>query len=217
MKIDTVLFDLDGTLIDTNELINQSFLYTFEQFGQHFSREEIKAFNGPPLLDTFRGISEENAEEMIEAYRTHNLRYHDDYVTAFPDVVETVQQLKDAGIKIAIVSTKARQSVHKGLELVGLNGMFDVIITLDEVTHAKPHPEPIHKALTLLDSQAEHALMVGDNYQDIEAGKNAAVATAAVAWSHKGETFLQTFQPDHMLHSMKDLLDITGVSYAKNG
>ncbi|MDY0395948.1 pyrophosphatase PpaX [Virgibacillus halophilus] len=216
MKIDTILFDLDGTLIDTNELINQSFLYTFKQYGQRFSDEEIRAFNGPPLLDTFRAISEEKAEEMIAAYKRHNLHFHDRYVTAFPEVIETIRKLKDAGIKTAIVSTKARESVHKGLNLVGLDGMFDAIITLDEVTHAKPHPEPIHKALGLLDSSAEHALMVGDNYHDIEAGKNAAVATAAVAWSHKGEAFLQTFKPDYMLHSMADLLDITGCCYAKN-
>ncbi|MDY0405118.1 pyrophosphatase PpaX [Virgibacillus sp. 179-BFC.A HS] len=216
MRINTVLFDLDGTLIDTNELINQSFLFTFGHYGYHFTKEELKPFNGPPLLDTFRAIDAAKAEEMMALYRKHNLHFHDAYVTAFPGVRKTITQLKKAGIKVAIVSTKARDSVKKGLQIAGLENLFDVLVTLDEVTHAKPHPEPIQKALALLDSSPAHALMVGDNSHDIEGGKNAGVATAGVAWSNKGEAFLQTFKPTYMLQSMEDLLEITGYSYAEN-
>src|SRR5699024_9501764 len=118
MSIHTVLFDLDGTLIDTNELIIASFQHTFERYGQSFSRDEIIAFNGPPLTETFKRIDPERAEEMIATYREHNVlnhidrdltRYalemiatyrehnvlnHDQYVTAFPHVKKTLRRLQ---------------------------------------------------------------------------------------------------------------------------
>ncbi len=85
------------------------------------------------------------------------------------------------------------------------------MITLDEVTHAKPHPEPIEKALQELGSSAEESIMVGDNHHDILAGKNAGVLSAGVAWSAKGREHLEHYEPDFMLEKMPDLLEVVGV------
>ncbi|MYL56975.1 pyrophosphatase PpaX [Virgibacillus halodenitrificans] len=211
MNIDTILFDLDGTLIDTNELITASFEHTFKKHNLSFTKEEIMGFNGPPLLDTFHNIDPERADVLVKTYREHNLAEHDRYVKAFPYAVETIQKLKNSGKKVGIVSTKMAKSVHMGLTLTGLEPLFNTIITYDDVQHAKPHPEPVIKAMKELDADGTSTLMVGDNYHDIVAGKNAGVQTAGVSWAHKGRDSLLAYKPTYMLEDMRDLLKITGV------
>ncbi|MBD1223235.1 pyrophosphatase PpaX [Virgibacillus halodenitrificans] len=211
MNIDTILFDLDGTLIDTNELITASFEHTFKKHNLSFTKEEIMGFNGPPLLDTFHNIDPERADVLVKTYREHNLAEHDRYVKAFPYAVETIQKLKNSGKKVGIVSTKMAKSVHMGLTLTGLQPLFNTIITYDDVQHAKPHPEPVIKAMKELDADGASTLMVGDNYHDIVAGKNAGVQTAGVSWAHKGRDSLLAYKPTYMLEDMRDLLKITGV------
>ncbi|CDQ39043.1 pyrophosphatase PpaX [Virgibacillus salexigens] len=211
MSIRTILFDLDGTLIDTNELIIASFIHTFHFYNLDFSREEIIEFNGPPLVDTFKKINPIQADAMVQTYREHNLQEHDNYVIAFPNVVETVSQLKDKGIQLAIVTTKMRKSVNKGLVLTGLDSFFSTVITIDDVNHPKPDAEPVLKAMRTLQANPETTLMVGDNSHDIESGKNAGVQTAGVAWSFKGKQRLMEYEPTYMLEDIRDLLVLTGV------
>ncbi|WP_010647553.1 pyrophosphatase PpaX [Oceanobacillus massiliensis] len=211
MNIRTILFDLDGTLIDTNELINASFRHTFEHYKLTFTPEEILEFNGPPLIDTFQKINPEKAEEMIATYRKHNMAEHDHYVIAFPKVLETIEQLQQHGISLGIVTTKMRPTVNMGLALTGLDRFFDTIVTIDDVTHPKPHAEPVLKAMEELNGDASTTLMVGDNHHDIESGKNAGVLTAGVAWSLKGKERLLNHHPTYMLDEMTDLLRIAGV------
>lgn len=211
MSIQTVLFDLDGTLIDTNELIIASFQHTFDFYNLQFTREEIMQFNGPPLRDTFHNVNPDLADEMIATYREHNIAHHDELVKAFPNVVETVAILHRKGFGLGIVTAKVDQTVEMGLRLTGLDRYFDTVITLNDVTHSKPHPEPVMKAMKVLNADPETTLMVGDNYHDIEAGQNAGIRTAGVAWSHKGREFLARFKPTYMLEDMKDLLNIVGV------
>jgi len=207
-NIQTILFDLDGTLINTNQLIIESFMHTFKKYGLHFTHEEIITFNGPPLMETFQKIDKERAEDMIKTYREHNFNHHDEYVTAFPNVVETIKQLDENNISLGIVTTKRRKGVKMGLEVTGLAPYFDTVITLDDVTHAKPHSEPVLKAMEELGGERETTLMIGDNSYDIEAGQNAGVETAGVAWAQRGEAYLKKYNPTYILDDMKDLLNI---------
>ena len=212
MTIRTILFDLDGTLIDTNELIIASFTHTLGQYSDHaYSREDILEFIGPPLIDSFKQVDPNRVDEMIQTYRDHNLTNHNTYVRAYPTVVDTMKQLKKAGYNLGIVTTKINDTAELGLKVTGMEGIFDVLIGLDDVTHAKPHPEPIIKALDQLNATASSTLMVGDNYHDIESGKNAGTKTAGVAWTIKGREVLEAYQPDYMLEEMSDLLKIVEV------
>ncbi|WP_046174374.1 pyrophosphatase PpaX [Domibacillus indicus] len=211
-NITTLLFDLDGTLINTNDLIVESFLHTLNHyFPGQYEREDVYPFMGPPLIDTFEALDKERTEEMVAHYRAFNLEKHDSLVTEFEGVYETIRTLHENGFKMAIVSTKIRETIIKGLNLANLDPFFDVIVGLDDVENAKPHPEPVQKALAALNASPEEAMMIGDNYHDIEGGQNAGVKTAGVAWSLKGRDFLNTFNPDYMLESMADLLDILQV------
>lgn len=211
MNINTVLFDLDGTLIDTNELINESFKHTFEKFGYTFTDEEISNFNGPPLRDTFTKLNSNLAEEMIKTYREHNFLNHEAYIKVFPNVRHTIKILLEMDIKIAIVSAKMRPGVDLGLEITGLAKYFDTIVSIDDVKNPKPHPESVFLAIEELDAKPASTIMVGDNYHDIESGRDAGTQTAAVAWSTKGKGFLQQYNPTYMLEDMSDLIKIVGV------
>ncbi|KSU59901.1 pyrophosphatase [[Bacillus] enclensis] len=214
-RITTVLFDLDGTLINTNDLIISSFLHTLNHYypGQ-YAEPDVLPFMGPPLEESFGGLDPEKTEEMCAHYRAYNHEHHDELVTEFEGVYETVEALHKQGYKLAIVSTKVRDVVLKGLDLMNLRQFFDVVITLDEVENAKPHPEPIQKALLELGSSPEEAVMVGDNHHDILAGKNAGCLSAGVAWSAKGRDHLMQYEPDFMLDTMTDLLKVVGVPTA---
>lgn len=207
--ITTLLFDFDGTLLDTNELIIQTFQSVLgNRYPGKYERTDILPFLGPTLIESFGSIDPEKAEEMIAEYRAWNIAMHDELASEFDGVSETMRLLKSAGMKMGIVSTKRNDMIGKGLQLLDVDGVFDVIIGLEDVQNTKPHPEPILLALERLGAKKEEALMIGDNFHDIEGGKNAGVRTAGVAWSEKGEQFLQSFQPDYMLQHISDLLHI---------
>ncbi|CAH0344803.1 pyrophosphatase PpaX [Bacillus sp. CECT 9360] len=212
-KITTLLFDLDGTLINTNDLIIASFTETLNYYypGQ-YTREDILPFIGPSLYETFHSIDKERVEEMIARYREHNIKNHDVMVTQYEGVYETIRVLHEEGYKLGIVTTKKRDVVLRGLKLSKLDEFFEVIVTLDDVENAKPDPEPVLKALHLLGSSPSEAIMVGDNHHDVLAGKNAGTLTAGVAWTVKGREYLEGFEPDYMLDHMGDLLRIPEAS-----
>lgn len=204
-----LLFDLDGTLLDTNELIIESFLHVLgETFPGKYSREHVLPFLGPPLYETFDGIDPTLTETLTASYRKWNLERHDQMVVPFEGVVDTLRQLKRDGYKMAIVSTKRREMINLGLQLMECETLFDTIVGFEDVTHTKPDPEPIQIALQRIGANKEDALMIGDNFHDIVGGQRAGVDTAAVAWSIKGEAHLATFNPTYMLYQMSDLLDI---------
>ncbi len=211
-NIDTVLFDLDGTLINTYELILQSFLHTFREFGFHqIKKEDCYSFIGPSLDETFSKISPEQADEMIACYREYNDKFHDELVKEFDGVRETVEALSVGGYKLAVVSTKIRKMVLKGLKTTGLYEYFPVVVSLDDVKNAKPNPEPLIKAMDKLGAKPEHTIMVGDSYHDILGAKNTGVRSVGVSWTIQGKDYLQKLGPDYMIDHMKELLPIVGV------
>lgn len=209
--IKTILFDLDGTLVNTNELIIASFTHTLEHdYPGRFTREDFISFIGEPLDDSFKRIDEDRVDEMLGKYREHNHRMHDELVTEYPHVYETLQDLTEKGLKLGIVTTKMKRTVMMGLKLAKLDRFFEVIVAYDDVTHAKPDPEPIHMAMEALESDSETTVMVGDSPHDIQAGKNANVKTVGVAWSIKGRAAVEKENPDFIIDDMTELLEIVG-------
>ncbi|MGO4888843.1 pyrophosphatase PpaX [Anaerobacillus sp. MEB173] len=212
MKIDTILFDLDGTLINTNELIIASFLHTLNHYyPNHYQREDVLQFIGPSLIDSFSKLNPEKAEEMIQMYRHFNHEKHDELVEEYEGVYEGIKRLHEEGFKLAIVTTKIRETAEMGLKLTGLDQFFDVLVGMDDVEKVKPDPEPLNKAMAALQSSPETTLMVGDNSHDILGGKNAGTKTAGVAWAIKGREYLESYSPDLILEHMSDLIDYLGV------
>jgi pyrophosphatase PpaX len=208
-KYQYVLFDLDGTLIDTNNLILTSFMYTLEKFYPgKYTREDVIPHMGKTLYDQMALFGPDRVEELVQVYREHNEHVHDELVEEFPKVMETIEQLAEMGIKMGIVTTKQRKTAEMGLRLFGLDKYMDAFVCFQDVEHHKPHPEPVQKAMQALNADPARTLMVGDSQYDIQAGQNAGIDTAGVAWSMKGASFLSSFHPTYLLNDMSDLIQI---------
>ncbi|TFE24761.1 pyrophosphatase PpaX [Cohnella luojiensis] len=212
-KIKAVLFDLDGTIIDTNELIIQSFFHALKGVvPEGFGREHIIPSMGQPLTTQLQEFSgQEDVAHLTQAYREYNHLRHDEMVALFPGVAEAVKQLHAAGIQLGIVTTKMRATTLRALELLGLRDYMETIVTLDDVEHAKPHPEPVEKAMQALGSVPSETLMVGDSSVDMKSAIAAGAIPVGVAWSLKGERNLFEAGAVHMLHEMHELLALCGI------
>lgn len=204
-----LLFDFDGTLLNTNDLILETFMHVLnEKFPGQYNREECLRFIGPSLKETFDAETPGETEEMIAKYQEFNMKYHDELVKSYDGVVETLEELHAMGVRMAIVTTKRRFSLLRGMKLMGIEHLFETIVSYDDVQNVKPDPEPVLMALQRLGIEKEDAIMIGDNHHDILAGQNAGVKTAGVAWSIKGVDYLRSFNPDYILEHMQDLLEI---------
>lgn len=208
----TMLFDLDGTILDTNELIIRSFIEALKGVvPEGFGREHIIPSMGLTLEDQMRKFSGlQDVSHLIAAYREVNLRLHDDFVKPFDNVVEVLEKLHKDGVKIGVVTTKIRLTTEKGLKFVGIRDVVDAIVTIDDVTRAKPHPEPVQKALELLNAAPESAIMVGDSAVDMQSAKAAGVTAVGVAWSLKGAQVLRDAGADYVIDDMRELYAFAG-------
>ena len=215
MRYHTILFDLDGTLIDSIELILSSYRHTMQiHRGDPMSDDLWLAGLGTPLRKQFQHFTDDPAEieAMIATYREHNIAHHDGMVTAYPGALETLQRLKSAGIRLGIVTSKNDRGLARGLSLCGMDSLFDALVTCDTLPESKPHPAPVLRGLKDVGHQeGHHALFVGDSPHDIAAGNAAGVDTAACLWGPFSRDQIAQAKPTHWLESFTDLLRISGI------
>ncbi len=210
-KLQTALFDLDGTLIDSIRLILDSYHHTLthHRLPARTDEEWLRGV-GTPLHVQFSEWRDlpEVLEAMIATYREYNLKHHDRMVTVYPGVVDAIREIKAAGIQTGLVTSKNRQGAVKGLTLVGLEALMDVLVCADEVTNPKPHPEPVEKAIALLGADPSTTVYVGDSIHDMHSGRAAAVKTAAALWGPFGRAHLESAAPDFWLETPADLVSL---------
>ena len=203
-----IIFDLDGTLLNTDLLIKKSFIHTFKKYkpGYTLSEEELLSFLGPSLKNTFsRYVEEDQVDELIQYYREYNHAHHEDYVTIYPYVEEMLKYLKAQDFPLAVVTTKYKKAAILGLDLFNITPYFDVIIGENDVKHSKPDPEGILCALKKLNCQEGY--YVGDNVTDIQAGKNAGIKTVGVKWSPKGYALIEKEHPDLLINDYQEFIN----------
>lgn len=164
---EAVLFDLDGTLADTVELILLSYRHTMERhLGAALPDTEWIAGMGRPLRDQLAEFasSGSEAEAMLETYVTFQRTIHDQMVRPFPGVVELVENLVQIGQPLALVTSKRRDTARQTLRCCGLDGHFPIVVGGDDVTVGKPHPAAVLMALEALNTEPSHrVLFVGDS------------------------------------------------------
>jgi pyrophosphatase PpaX len=213
-RLTTVLFDLDGTLIDSVRLILDSYHHTLSCHGLEACDDDFwLAGLGTPLRVQFKPWSDDpqRLEAMIATYREYNLTHHDSMVTAYPGAVEMVRAIRRAGYRTGLVTSKNNPGAVRGLKLVGLEDEIEEIIGADDVVHPKPHAEPILLAMSRLGEPVNSALYVGDSVHDMQSGRAAGVKTAAVLWGPFGRHHLAPTEPDHWLEQPGDLLRLLDV------
>lgn len=212
----TILFDLDGTLIDSERLILASYRHTMqEHLGRVPPEDTWKATIGQPLVVQMKMFADhdEQVESMIRTYVDHNLAHHDDLVRPFPAIRSVLETILGSGRKLGIVTSKKRRSTHMGLARCDLPAeWFEAIVTADDVERYKPEPDPVWKALELLGRPAGDAVFVGDSTHDMRSGRAAGVSTAAALWGPYSRAQLEPTAPDLWLDAPTDLLPALGIA-----
>ena len=194
-----VLFDLDGTLIDSIDLILKSAQFAFGKCGLDCPTDaDWLTGVGRPLPVMFGHFAPGREPELIEAYREFQLANHDLLVTAYPGVPEMLETLKARGHRMAIVTSKTNVLALRGLAHTGLDGYFDAVVGMDSCKRHKPDPEPVQIALDLLSRGPEGAWFVGDSIHDMESGNAAGVATVGALWGPFKAEDLAPSRPRHL-------------------
>ena len=210
MRYPTVLFDLDGTLIDSGEIIISSFRHATQTVLEREIPDEVlaAAVGGSNIYEQMRAFDEERADELVRVYREHNAPLHDDLV-AFEGIERVLDRLRAEGRQLGIVTAKRRKTVDLAFAILPLERYFDTVVTSEQTKHHKPHPEPVLTALDRLGSEPEEAAFVGDSPFDMGAGKAAGVFTVGVSWGkiHSVERLRET-GADTVVHSPEELLDV---------
>jgi pyrophosphatase PpaX len=204
---DPVVFDLDGTVVDTVELIVESFRYaTSTVLGEVLPDEFILAGVGRPLRTQMERLSAEHAQALYDVYREYNHRRHDELIRGYDGIDEVLDALQAAGRRTGIVTSKSRDTTGMAFRAVGLEERFDVVVTATDTTEHKPSPVPLQLCLQRLGATAAGSIYVGDSPFDIQAGAAAGMTTAAVAWGVFGRDALLAAGPDFWLDEPRDLL-----------
>jgi pyrophosphatase PpaX len=210
VRYPTVLFDLDGTLVDSGAIILASFKHAARTvLARDVEEEQIAALvGGSNLHDQMRVLSPAHVDELVRVYREHNRPLHDE-LQAFEGVEELMETLSGQGRELGIVTAKGRQTVDLAFAVLSLERYFDAVVTADMTDRHKPDPAPVLKALELLESEPADAAFVGDSPYDIAAGKAAGVFTVAVSWGkiHPEERLLEA-GADVLVHTPRELLDV---------
>ena len=224
--IDCILFDLDGTLIDTTDLIFQSYQHAIRLIlDRTASDEELYLGYGQPLSRAFGAILDyqglayppvEHAalvERLIATYREFNVAKHDSLAREFPGVRATIGELVRRGYRLGVVTSKSRNIGRQSLALIGAGPEFETVVFMEDSERHKPNPDPIFVALDRmrLRERANQAIFVGDSTHDLRAGRAAGVQTGAAMWGPFPPASLLALGPDHILASIESLLELCPV------
>ncbi len=202
-----VLFDLDGTLVDSIGLLIASMEYAFDGRSRRPSVPEWTAMIGTPL-DAMLGHWAEgpgDVERLRARYREHQLEHHDRMVSAYPGTVDAVRELHAAGVALAVVTSKMEVGARRALRLIDVEHCFSAVIGIEATTRHKPEPEPVLHALERLAIPAMRAVFIGDSTHDMYAGAAAGVTTAAALWGPYSREQLEPSRPGHWLSGVHEV------------
>jgi pyrophosphatase PpaX len=211
-----MLLDLDGTVVDTHELIFRCYDRTMrDHCGCRGSRKIIEQCAGLHLRDIFSATlehfgvpsSSQILGEAIAIYRDH-LRANEALVSTFPGMKETLCELVRRGWRLAIVTTKPSDAAHRHLHSQDLASLFEVVIAGDQCTNLKPHPEPFLKALEAIGAGPDDAVGVGDSEHDVVGARAAGLMTVGACWGTISRDTLQATNPDVLAELPRELLDL---------
>jgi len=203
------LFDADGTLFDTTELICQCFTYSLEKYGNMKKpKEELIKSIGMTLRSQFElhlgPLSNEWYDEIQQEHMRFQLSIYKDYLGAFPGVKQGLEILKKRNKRLAIVTSRKINSLSIFLKETEIFDYFEVIITPDETEKHKPEPEPALKAMSILGATNKQSVFIGDSLFDIQCGTNAGIDTAFVTYS-KTKSDQLAVKPTYLINSFEDL------------
>jgi phosphoglycolate phosphatase-like HAD superfamily hydrolase len=205
-----IIFDLDGTVLDTYPLIRQNFMEIFTRFlpEYHYTEEELQSYFGPPLIDTFMKLTnnEEMSRMLIREYRKVSDRNNAIYTRLFPNTVFALDSFQKQGIKMVVLSNKRHEAIILGLKTMEIDEYFSVIIGHDDVLNPKPHPEGIYKIMTILHD--EKAVMIGDTETDIRTAQNAGIPAIGCTWAITKESVFKKAKANRIVNDYMKFIQL---------
>ncbi|MDQ6718321.1 MAG: HAD-IA family hydrolase [Gemmatimonadota bacterium] len=202
-----VLFDLDGTIVDSIGLLLACMNHTFEGRDPRPTEAEWIAGLGTPLPEQMTPFitSEDDRQQLIKRYRDFQHENHDQLMATYPGVAETLAELKERGHPMGVVTSKGNAMMDRGLRYIGADKYMRVAIGFDSCSIHKPDPFPVLLAVGKLGYTPSESVFVGDSPHDIKAGNAAGVTTVAALWGPFTREMLEPYKPTHILD------DITGL------
>ena len=211
-SIKGVLFDLDGTLVDTEALILASFRYaTKTVLGRDIPDEELRAKIGQPLtvqMWDWAGGSQEVHDKLFNTYLEHNDRVHSQLIRSFSDTIPALDALQAAGIPLGVVTSKRSENAARAMESTGIGGYFKFIVAPDTFPAHKPDPEPVLHGCELLGVPPGECIYIGDSPYDMQAGRGAGCVTVAALWGMFAREELLAERPDYAITALSELVPI---------
>ena len=207
-----IIFDFDGTVINTNDVVIASWQEVFRTYlGHELPVEEVIKTFGETLWTTLdRVIPGVDQDEAVKCYRTYQNAHCDEMVTECAGVKELLKELKARGYKLAIATSRTRLSYQGYADKFDLNEYFDAVVTMEDVTHHKPHPETVTATLEKLGARPEEAVMLGDTKFDIGCSNNAGVDSVYVGWSMARIEDIEAagYHPTYVIEEPMDLFKL---------
>lgn len=206
-----LLFDLDGTLLDTYDLILDSMRYTTEEvLGEVIPAERLMEKVGQPLAIIMADFANDEAilTRLLEVYRDHNYKVHDEKIEIFPGTYAMLEALSDQGYGLGVVTSKKRRPTLQGLSHFGIERYFSCIVCSDDLDTHKPDPAPVIHAARLLGMDAPECCFVGDSPFDMQAGRRAEAVTVAALWGMFPRNVLEAECPAYFCEAPLDVLTL---------
>ncbi|MGI6590528.1 MAG: HAD family hydrolase [Eggerthellaceae bacterium] len=207
-SIQGILFDNDGTLVDTYNLILRSFDYaTRSVLGHTLPASVVMKKVGQPLVTQIADLSDDAVERQAlwDAYQEYNQSHHDDEVHLFPEVIPVLEQLRGAGFSLGVVTSKRHVMCQRGLDITGISDYFSCLIGKEDCTAFKPAPGPVVAGAAALGLDTSACLYIGDSPYDMESGKAAGTRTIAALWGMFQPSELAACHPDAVCETFSEL------------
>jgi pyrophosphatase PpaX len=209
IDVQVVLFDLDGTIADTNEIIMRTLLETLEAMsGRSWSREVVLPLWGVRLRDQLLRLYPEIDIARAEPfYRQRYQAYHGTLLREFPGTRAMLEALRASGRRLGVVTSKKRANATQTVDDLGFHDLMEIVVAIEDTPRMKPAPDPLLFALHALGVSADAAIYVGDNPDDIHAARAAGMRSVAVGWSLRPRAELMAAGPDMLIESPGDILE----------
>ncbi len=200
------VFDLDGTLVDTIGLIVASYQHAFQTvLGRQEDEVLIRSWIGQPLARAFRSISPEHADRLCATYLEWNQANTRRLIRRYAGVETMMAALVEAGVGIAVATSKLKGPAETAVRLSGLAGVVDVLVTMEDTDRHKPDPQPLLHALERLGAQPGQAVYVGDAVVDVQAARNAGMSAIGVTWGAGERDSVVAARPDVVADTVDEL------------
>lgn len=208
-KYDIVLFDLDGTVIDSDPMVlaTMNILYDKYRGGVRTDPAKVVYFSGPPIRDTLRNEFPDLDNQFIfEQFRDESYKLYPTHTSQYPHCREVLLRLKKDGFKLGVVTNKLHNLSIYALECIDLGDIFDVIVGYDDVINPKPNKEGMEKAIAFFNGSKERTIYIGDNKSDFDSAENAGIDCCLVNWGPR--VLPSDIKPKYKFNSYLELEDI---------